>query len=426
MNLLVKSLFKKGWTGLLIALLAVFGVAEGKRLLQSPAGQAALEKVEGEQTKRDNIDNRSLDVVLESETSDRFTQTEAHLHLSKIRELITKTYKVEPYLNVISTVIANEAEHKDTHYAFYNTTSNMWRLAQDLYTRLYAYEHPISTKAGAFKFLRFDNESINATAQGFLANELKERGLVDDNTKEVAFIMLSVNLALFGNVGFAGECSWNYFVKPQGHREPYRETYEKMMDQFGLTRDYIDEIMSLAKIYDTDEDTIVQVLVPIEKVDEIGYLAWVKGIPYHGETVEWILKHSKSKSFEEGTKPTIEKLTAQFAKQQEENKLFKSMMEGIQAGDFSLDKFLKVYRNTPWKIKEINDVTARLLFTPNVLLNPESGVKFYRFSTTPREKMEEYNKRLNDIIEKLIVEKESRGGTPVSPISKETLPQESQ
>jgi hypothetical protein len=283
----------------------------------------------------------------------------------------------------------------------------MWRLTQDLYTRLYAYEHPMAAKGeGEFKFLRFDNESVNSTAKGFLVNELKEKGLVDDNTNTAA-VMLSVNLFLFGNVGFAGECSWQYFVKPAGHREPKRETYEKMMDQFGLTHKYIDEIMSLVKLYDTDEDTIIQILVPINKVDEIGYLAWVKGIPAHGETIDWILKQSKSKSFEK-VKPTMEKLTQQFAQQQSSNPLFRSMMEGIQAGDFSLNKFLKVCRNTPWKVKEINDVTARLLFTPNVLLNPSSGVKFYRYSTADRDRLGEYNKRLNQIVDQLLVEKESR------------------
>ena len=403
MNVLLKNWLKKTAMGLSVFLL--LGCTIEAKQLKSAAGQASLERTQAAQAKRDDIDNRPLVTIITSEKSDRFTQTEAHLYLAKIRRLIAKNYRVEEYLNVISTVVAKEAKYKNTHYAFYNTTSNMWRLAQDLYTRLYAYQHP-GAKAEDFKFLRFDNESINATAKGFLVNELKEKGLVDDNTSTAA-IMLSVNLSLFGNVGFPGECSWQYFVKPAGHREPRRETYEKMMDQFGFSHKYIDEIMSLVKIYDTDEDTIVQIFVPINKVDEIGYVAWVKGIPAHGDTIDWILKHAKTKSFEKGVKPTMEKLTDQFARQQASNPLFKNMMEGIQAGDFSLDKFLKVYRNSPWKIKEINDVTARLLFTPNVLLNPSSGVKFYRYSTVAKEKLEEYNKKLNEIISKLIEEKES-------------------
>src|SRR5437016_948212 len=110
MNFLIKGLFKKGWLGLLAILFSVFGGIDGKQL-KSAAGQAALQQVQEAQEKRDDINNPSLENVLESKT-DRFTQSEAHLFLSKIRDLIEKNYKDKtiPYLNVISTVIANEAE----------------------------------------------------------------------------------------------------------------------------------------------------------------------------------------------------------------------------------------------------------------------------------------------------------------------------
>lgn len=376
-----------------------------ERIRTRAAGRVALQKEIAKQEERDSIDARPLNEVAASTTPTRFVQTEAHLQLPYVRELIAKNYKVEPYLDTISTVIANEARYKDTHYAFYNTTSNMWRLAQDLYTRLFVRFNPEKKLAG-FKFLRFDDESVNASAQGFLVNELREKGLVDDNSATAA-VLLSVNLALFGNVGFAGECSWQYFVSPAGHRAPYRETYEKMMNKFGLTDKYIDQLMALVDIYDTKEDTIVQVLVPKNKIDEIGYLAWVKGIPAHQGTIDSILRSSKSKSFEK-VKPTMEKLTAQFAAQKESNPLYKDMMEGIQSGDFGLDAFLKVLCNKPWELKEANDYTARLLFTPDVLLNPDSGVKFYRFSTASKSKLKEYNTKLNAIIDKLVAEKDAQ------------------
>ncbi|HLJ30958.1 MAG TPA: hypothetical protein VKU36_00840 [Candidatus Babeliales bacterium] len=417
MNFLEK-LLKKSNAALLLVLLAAFGCVEAKQL-KSAAGQAALQEVQQVQEKRDAVDNRPLDVVAETKT-DRFTQTEAHLYLPKMRDLINKEYKDEviPYLNIISAIVANEAEHKDTHYAFYNTTPNMWRLAQDLYTRLDAYAKQSGAEGAAgaegFKYLRFGIEGVSTTAQEFLINELKQNGLVDDNVETVKTLMLSVNLALFANVGLPGECSWNYFVKPQGHKSPDRGFYEEMLDKFGLTHKYIGELMALAKIYDTDEDTILQLLVPIDKVDDIGYLAWVKGIPAHSETIDWILKNSKTKFFKH-TKPTIEKLTEIFAKQKLDNPLYAKMMKDIQSGEFSLGSFLKIYRNTPWKIEEINDVTARLLFTRDVLLNPKSGVKVYRFSTASREKLREYNSKLSALVEKLIEDKESSADSETKP-----------
>jgi len=376
-----------------------------ERLRRRGPGKVALQNEVAKQAERDNIDTRSFQEVIVATTPDRFTQTEAHLHLSSVRKLVNDSYRVEPYLDVVSTVIANEARFRASHYAFYNTTSNMWRLAQDLYTRLYARFNPGQEKSH-FTFLRFNDESVNSTAQGFLVNELREKGLVDDNS-ETGAILLSVNLSLFGNVGFPGECSWQYFVLPQGHKAPRRETFENMMKKFGLTDKYIDELMALIPIYDTKEDTIVQVLVPKEKIDQIGYLAWVKGIPAHQGTINAILAASRSKAFYK-VKTTMEKLTERFAAEKENNPLYKDMMAAVLAGDFSLDSFLKVYCNKPWDIKEINDVTARLLFTPDVLLNPDSGVKFYRFSTVHSDKLKEYSTKLNAIIDRLIAEKDAQ------------------
>jgi len=414
MRNMMKSLLKGCLVGLPVALLVFFGGIEGRAVRGSIAN---LEKEESVQAQRDQIDDRSPAEIVSptNKKPDKFTQTEAHLSLKSMRDLIEKTYPdTEKHLNVVSTVIANEAEHKDTHYAFYNTTSNSWRLAQDLYTRLYAYENPDKVTE-EFKFLRFNDESVNETAQGFLVNELKTKGLVDDNT-DTKFIMLSVNLSLFGNVGFPGECSWQYFLKPQAHAKPVRAVYVQMMKRFGLTDKYIDQLMDLLNIYDTPEDTIIQVLVPIEKVDEIGYLAWVKGIPAHGDTIKWIRDNVKKRKQDLNPgfavlDPKMKELTATFAEDKEKNPLFADMLKNVESGKFSLEAFLKLYRNTPWKIKELNDVTARLLFTPNVLLNPNSGVKFFRFSTVTKDKLKEYNSKLNGIIKKMIAEKEAKGAT---------------
>jgi hypothetical protein len=400
-----KKFFKMSWVMVLsIVLISTDGFA---KIVTRAEGRAALQQETAKQAERDKVDVRPLEEVITTPDSkpNRFTQTEAHLYLPAVRKLITKHYKVEPYLNIVSQAIVNEAKHRNTHYAFYNTTSNMWRVAQDLDTLLFARFHP-GVDSSQFKFLRFNNEFINSTAQGFLVNELKQKGLVDDNTA-TGMILLSVNLSLFGNVGFPGECSWEYFVNPQGHKSPWRELYENMMNKYGLTHKYIDELMKLTDIYDTEEDTILQVFIPKNKVDEIGYLAWVKGIPAHGDTIELIKKKAGKKGFMQGVKPTMEKLTEDFAQQKEKNPLYKGMMESIVAGDFSLDSFLKVYCNEPWDLKEINDVTARLLFTPSVLGNPKSGVIIYRLSMVPHQKLKEYKDRLNAIIDKVVAAKEA-------------------
>ena len=55
---------------------------------------------------------------------------------------------------------------------------------------------------------------------------------------------------------------------------------------------------------------------------------------------------------------------------------------------------------------DINNTQVRLIFSSDVLLNPEAGVQFYRYSTVSKERLKEYYKRLNEIIDEIMVEKE--------------------
>ena len=56
-------------------------------------------------------------------------------------------------------------------------------------------------------------------------------------------------------------------------------------------------------------------------------------------------------------------------------------------------------------IKNINIMSARLIFTPDVLLNPNAGVKFFRYSTAKPDQLERYHKRLNEVVNKILSEK---------------------
>jgi len=335
-------------------------------------------------------------------TVDKYTQSEAHMSLPAIKERINKTYNLTPYRQLINTILANEKKYKD-YYVFYHGTDNVWRLAQDVYSRLYAHFHPQSRSAlNTFTFLRFEDK-YGPKAQEFLMTELKKSGLINDHG-EMGAILLSVNLALFGNIGVPSECTWEYFVKSRGHLNPQREIYEKMMNKFGLTQRYIDELLSLVDLYKTKEETIIQIFIPRDKVDEIGYVSWIKGVPADTGVMDWVKTRVENKTFEK-TRPAIITLTEQFKKEQERNPLFKNLIERIKSGDFSLNAFLHMYRNTPEAIKNINDVMARLIFTKDVLANPHSGIKIFRFSMATTEQLQKYHQKLDAVIRKIVTEK---------------------
>lgn len=404
----IKNWLKQGLIGLCAVWLVGFSGIEGKQLAQ----------VQAEQNIKYNVDKKPLAVIQEQTTPDKFTQTTAHLQVKNVKKLLMKeaSSKFIPYLDTIADCLEREQKLKNTHYAFYHTTENEWRLAQDVYSQLFAKKNPEGKKIGEnFVFIRF-NDPEETNARDFLVDELQENGLVDDNGK-VGALLLSVNLSLFGNIGFESECTWEYFLRERKHRIPTRKDYEDMMTKFGVTHKYIDELMALTKIYDTNQKTLLQIFVPQNRIDEIGYLAWATGIPKHEETIAWVNNYVKKKSWEykEGRHAALwglEELGEKFKKEQEKNTIFKDLIESVKTGDFSLKAFLKIYRNNPWEVSDINHAQARLIFTPGGLLNPAAGVKFYRYSTASKKQLKEYYNRLNVIMDKIFTE--SEGGAHVN------------
>jgi len=402
MHNLIKNLLKRAWTGLLIVSLLMFGAAEGKQLRQ----------VQADQSVRYGIDKRPVSEVQEQKTPDRFTQTTAHLQTKEVKSLLLKqpSSKYLPYLNIIFDCLVKEQELKDSHYVFYHTTPSEWRLAQDVFSQLYAWKYPERQKPEDFVFLRF-SDFKEITPRDFLLNELKEHGLVD-NRGELAALLLSVNLSLFGSMDWSTSSTWDFFLTELSKKAPSRQIYEGMMDKFGLTHKYIDELLSLVKLYETKENTLLQIFVPQDKVDEFGYVAWSLGIPKHGKTIAWVYDYLKKKSLPIGKRGEAMGILAEKFRKDQENPIFKDLVESVKEGDFSLDAFLKIYRNTPWKIEEIDHAQARLIFTPNGLLNPASGIQFYRYSTASKIQLREYYKRLNEIMDKIFAES-GKGGANV-------------
>jgi hypothetical protein len=281
---------------------------------------------------------------------------------------------------------------------------NMWYVPQDLYTRLYFHFKKLPANLlQSFLFLRFDGIPASpVSVQDFLVKKLKENGLINDHNLKDR--LLSVNLALFGSVGDDPECTWQYFMQGRKSMEPDRQTYDKVLDSFGLLHTYIDELIQLTQIITTSEETIVQIFVPKDKVDQIGYLAWIRGNPAHQKTMDMVLQSLQDKKFEKSPL-AMDYYTALFKRDQEKNPIFSNLLERVRAGDFTLSYFLKFYRNYPELIKDINRYQARLIFTPDVLLNPLSGVKIFRYSAVRPEQMQKYHQKFDEIFKKIIAPK---------------------
>lgn len=381
-----------------------------------PQPQIRTGQTREEQIKRAVVDTRSLQEVGSSVGADLFTQTEAYFQIPDLREFVTKeftgSFEVVRYMDVVSRVLTNEAEFRKTHWAFYHTMSNDWTVWQDVLTKLYNHFNPSAQKKNdEFVFFRIKGQKRPQQAKSFLLTSLREYGLVDDNN-EAAGILLSTNLSLFGNTGLGSESSWRYFMKEKEHSMPTEERYAEIMDEFDLPHTYIKELMELGKLLETKQQTLVQIFVPKNMIDEVGYLAWATGIPAHQATIDWVRDNVAKRIFKgRAGKPgalwALLAIKDKFKKEQEKNPLFKEMLENIEKGDYSLNAYLNLFCNKPWDLPNINYVQARLLFAEDILLNPESGVKMFRHTEVNYRKKRTYERRLDEIIGKIIAAKGS-------------------
>lgn len=388
--------------------------AVGQKQPQLVQPQTQVRQAQEERADEVAITRIQKEQAIQSSTStNRFTQIEAYFQVPKLRELVTKTFKgdfaVVQYMDIVSRMMAKEAEFRNTHWAFYHGITNAWTVPQDIYTKLYNHFNPSAQREGEdFIFLRFSSMKGN-TPKNFLIGELREHGLVDDN-KEAKGLLLSTNFTPFGNTDFKGESTWRYFVESQSHVYPEREIYEQIMNTFNLPHTHIDELMSLTKELRSRQQTLLQIFIPKDLVDNIGYLAWATGIPAHEETINWVRNNIKRRGHNPARgKRVLNELAAlknQFKQTQEKNPLFKDMLEKVEKGeDYSIDSYLKDYCNTPEKLPDLNYIQARLIFSDEILLNPASGIKMFRHDEINYHKMKNYEKRLDEIIQKIIATK---------------------
>lgn len=356
--------------------------------------------------------------------SDEYVQSEAHLQLDDVKEKMSKfimrvpedTDKPErpltpnqivtPLLNIVAAVINKEVELKNTHYAFYNASNNEWRVPQDLYKKLYIHYKKVGSSLNDFAFVRFGGAK-SIKAQDFLNENIAEWGGVNDNAGEVRDVVMSVNLAVFGNVGFPGECTWNYFIEAKSHRWPLPQNYQEILKAFDVTYDIellAKETQALSEmlIKASPEQTLFQFFIPQSKVDDVAYVSWILGFPAHPKSMDLMEKLMRGKprvgTF---TGPAVKSVMKRFRKDKD-NATYKELAKLAADGEFGISGFMEGMRNDPFAIENLNETQGRLLVTNEVFKNPASGVKVFTYFTTPKNIQDNYMARLDTLVQKII------------------------
>lgn len=362
----------------------------------------------------------------------KMTQSEAHMSVPLIKNMVQKWYsfKKTPYFKELyDAVITKERDYNDSHYAFYNAFSNEWRVPQDLYLKLYERFHPLTVDINdfrAFRWMPVDHK----TPTELIAEEMRNHGLVNDNEWRLKTYLLSTNLALFGNTGYPGECTFDYYLKAKSNTRVNEQIFKGILDLFDdptkyaegetpILYKYLTEIADLDKFLVADPlpngeepQSLAQIFIPQSMVDKVAYLAWVQGIPYDAQLANWVMSTVKTS---EGavplyppTKALLEEIREIFKDKQEGHPLFKSIFEGIESGKYVISTFLNQYKETPYLIPGLNNIQARLIISPEFIGSVGADVKVFTYDRIPTDKKKAYEDKLNEIVDKIFADRIAR------------------
>lgn len=340
------------------------------------------------------------------------TQTEAHLGFKYIQDLVMELYgpQVRKYKKLIEAMINKEQDLLDSHYVFYHGLASQWYVLQDIIKELYQLFYPTTVISREFYALRLPRASLfdkYSNVDEFLKDQISSYSEVHDTPSQkqeefnrkkkegpidwdVPTKILSVNLALFGNIGkdTLSECTFNYFVANVAHKGiNISAVLKKNLEDMPIPKDRIDEyaekLNELTEIVKADEGGIYQIFIPKDKVDKYVYFARNFGAPYGNPLLmNYLFNREITKS---------ERMKIFWAL------LMKNPELALGSGPETTSNLLERYRHRPETIPNINRLQARILFTNDMMLSPASGIRIVRYTTLPRYKVRKYRKKLKEI-----------------------------
>ena len=135
---------------------------------------------------------------------------------------------------------------------------------------------------------------------------------------------------------------------------------EDVFKEFGFDKKYLKDLAQLPPLIASKEGTIYQIFIPNKLVDSCAYVCHRWATPYR---------------------------------------------QPLVASDFDIQKqrhmhckpVADAYKKKPNSFADLDILQARLLFSQDILLNPKSGVKIFRYTTVPQAKLENYKNKLKKI-----------------------------
>lgn len=300
------------------------------------------------------------------------TATESHFKIMKDNWIVTNAQKNHQAL--IDSVVAKEREYSETHYVFYHGQRAEHYILQDFLKQLYQFIS-IHAPLKDFEFLRPWHDAVQYVDANTYIDSYEKLNTFgwNDCTPKLKKEMMCVNLALMGNATYAGECTWHYFIN-NCNAGPVNIQFilEGIFSEFNLDKNYIPKLLDLFKKVPLKHGLLQQIFVPREKVDGCVYLSHDYGTPYRFP-------------------------------------ILADLFDLVKKRHRSISAVLDYYQNSPEKISKIDLLQARFLFSQDILLNPDSGVKVFRYSANDLGDTGNYQKDLQDLMQQIVTDWLSSG-----------------
>lgn len=301
-------------------------------------------------------------------------QTDAFLSLPDVKETVENYFGeyIKKHDIFVRSILEKERELSDAYYIFYHGQQGIFRVIHDIARALF--EALGLRDLSDFIYLRFPEPFFDKkqSLEEFLDESDKLYGKTwhDDGTPELKRRILSVNLALYGNVGDGGECTFSYFINSRSIGAPSkRALLEEFFEQYDFNKKYIPHVLELYKMIETEEGNLLQIAVPKDKVDQCVYLSHAYATPYR-------------------------------------NVIIPECFDTVKERHTSIIPVLEMWKNDPASIPNIRWLQARLVCFNDTFLNPDFGIKIFSYGTIIEQpwKVNLYNLKLKKLSAAIITE----------------------
>lgn len=282
----------------------------------------------------------------------------------------------------LTLLLQREREYWATHYVFYHAQNSAHRIAQDFWQQVLSLVH-LEYHAD-FIPVRFSESTkmlANSNPEKFLLAhtmipKCKESGHKHSDTNpDIRRHLLSVNLALTGNLHDYGECSLSYYLGNQSIQKfATAELLGEIFEYYALNQSFIKDLIAFEQSLGRNFGSLLQIFIPQQKVNDCVYLARPWGCPYTKNLGFPGYKVINGYGYQAEIAPVLDWIRRRGAAR---DQLTKDVLEALQ---------------------------ARIVLGTDIVLNPRSGVKIFREVNLPPQKLAWYEQQVGAIARKVMID----------------------